>query len=513
MNKSINLKSFIEVYENHNKDLINSYLKLINNSDDSEISMEEVKDLYSMLKLNDITTILELGQQNGYFLNYTIKTGIREQFDVLRFSEDSVLNIELKSQLPKNEYEDIRNQLIRHKFILNTLNKSNVFCCTYVKSENKLYFLNAENELTLISYNDLSQIIEHNYLKRLELLDVNLSHLIISPYSQPNDFVAHNYFLTNEQLHVRNKILASEQNKFALIGGPGTGKTMVLFDMARKYVNQGKKVLILFSAMMNDAEIISNILKIDIRSIRDFNKIIFNDYDIILVDEAQRLWQGNYEYLIQLSNHKVIFSVDHKQTLHPEEKRINIEQQLIDNPNVIKKKLKDKIRTDPAMSSFIQKLLNLRARKIQVYDYKKVQVIYFDNKHSARDYIEYMYKNENYISIELTEYITKSFGNKKRTMIYSESETAHSVIGREYDNVLVPLDKHFYYLSEGTEAGKLASNYDDSSYYPYNEDSCIFEALTRVKENLLIVVIDNPVLYKVIQEILTWKLDTEKVLT
>ena len=61
--------------------------------------------------------------------------------------------------------------------------------------------------------------------------------------------------------------------------------------------------------------------------------------------------------------------------------------------------------------------------------------------------------------------------------------------------------------SKGEDRGKLVSDYDKTDYYPYIEGSCIFEALTRVKENLLIVVISNPSLYKTIQEILTWKAD------
>ena len=184
---------------------------------------------------------------------------------------------------------------------------------------------------------------------------------------------------------------------------------------------------------------------------------------------------------------------------------MNIENKLLKNHSVSCHELKDKIRTDPAMSSFIQKFLNLKAKKINPFDYKKVRVVYLNNTDSAVEFIRYMKNMENYTSIEFTEYITKQMGNVKRKMIYRGSKSVHSVVGKEYSNVLVPLDSSFYY----DKSGKLSS--DNGQYYPYDESRSIFEALTRVKENLLLVVINNEKLYKKIQEIITWKQDTENM--
>lgn len=68
---------------------------------------------------------------------------------------------------------------------------------------------------------------------------------------------------------------------------------------------------------------------------------------------------------------------------------------------------------------------------------------------------------------------------------------------------MVPIDERFEYH----ENARLISKYSD--YYPYNETKCIFEALTRVKKELLLVIIENPQLFKIIQEILTRKNDKE----
>lgn len=140
MSHSCTLDSFISMYNSKNPDFRDSFLKLINNSEKSSISKEEVNDFFSLLINKKLLDSLNIEQSKGYYFNYTIQTGIREQFDILRFSLDKVLNIELKSQLPAKGLDQIKNQLVRHKFVLSTLNKK-IVCCTYVTTENKLYLL------------------------------------------------------------------------------------------------------------------------------------------------------------------------------------------------------------------------------------------------------------------------------------------------------------------------------------------------------------------------------------
>ncbi|EGO7948477.1 hypothetical protein FEW58_002703, partial [Enterococcus faecalis] len=123
MSHSCTLDSFISMYNSNNADFKKSFLKLINNSEENKITEDEVSDFSNLLMKNNLLNVINMEQSKGYFFNYTIKSGIREQFDVLRFSNDKVLNIELKSQLPSKGLEQIKNQLIRHKFVLSTLDK------------------------------------------------------------------------------------------------------------------------------------------------------------------------------------------------------------------------------------------------------------------------------------------------------------------------------------------------------------------------------------------------------
>ncbi len=503
MSKAVNLDSFVQIIDSGNKTLLKSFLKLEDNGfsyvRDSGMSQTEIDDFFLLSK--HLIERTDFGQKNGYFIGYVVNTGMREEFDILRFSNDTILNIELKHDLPSGGYEDVHDQLIRHRFLLSILNKKTVLC-TFINSSNKLLLLKEDNTLVEISFDNLANMIPDDYILKNELENINLSKLIISPYSQPNQFANHQYFLTDEQKEVRKDILNDNQyNKFGLIGGPGTGKSMVLVDLAKEYQRLGWNVLVIFCASLPNFNEISTALGINILPIRNLTENILDTHNIILVDEAQRLYKHQYEQLMNLSNKKVLFSVDHQQTLHPEEKTLYIENQLKSSSDVKTKELKKKVRTDLAMSSFIQKFLNLKAKGVQPFDYDNVNAVYFENKSDAATYIEYMCRKESYVSIELTEYLTKTGNNLKRPKICTSSETSHSVIGKEYDNVLVPLDKYFEY----DEDAKLVSTYNE--YYPYYEDSCIFEALTRVKNKLLLVIIDNPNLYITIQEILTWKND------
>lgn len=84
------------------------------------------------------------------------------------------------------------------------------------------------------------------------------------------------------------------------------------------------------------------------------------------------------------------------------------------------------------------------------------------------------------------------------------SENGFTVIGREYDNVLIPIDERIHY----NEDARLIA--ETNEYYPYIEIKNLFEGITRVKQNLLFVVINNPDMFKIIQKIITWYEDTKR---
>jgi len=502
--KTINLKSFVEIMHTGNEELKKSFVNLGNVDYSNKLSkrfeneLPELENFACQMMNNEKITFEKL---NGYILNYVVNVGIREQFDVLRFSSDLSVNIELKRELPDGGFDAVKNQLIRHKYLLELTGKSSVVC-TFISVTNKIYLLNASNKLEEISLCELIEKIPLSYSLSNELDKTDLSQLILSPYSQSDKFLKHQYFLTDAQLSIRNKILRDKNDRFfAIVGGPGTGKSLVMIDLAKKYQKKGKKVVLLFCSALSESDELSENLKVRILPIKRFSELVLDDYDVVLVDEAQRLYKTQYEDVVALKKLIVIFSVDHQQVLHAAERELAVEERVKKDTKIIVSDLKEKVRTDEHMNSFIKKFIDLRSKGVQPFDYEKVNVIYFDDKTDARDYISKMCSAENFVSIELTEYRTKTTGRLKRKHVFEGSKSVHSVIGKEYDKVIVPIDEYFKY----DEHGKLSSNYAD--YYPYFQSRSIFEALTRVKNNLLLVVVNNPKMYCKIQEILTWKND------
>ena len=283
-----------------------------------------------------------------------------------------------------------------------------------------------------------------------ELLSIDQSSLVISPYSQPKEFNKHKYFLTSEQNQRKNDILKTNLKKVCIAGGPGTGKSLLLMDLAREYILKENKVLIVFCALIPEYKSLSNELGITIVPVKEISIDNLKPYDVILIDEAQRLYEKQFEQLLNLDKKMIVFSTDHQQTLHRAEKALNVEEKLSKRSDVLYIRLKNKIRANIFMASFISKFLDIKTSKAQPYDYDKVQVVYFSNKDNAKLYIEKKCSEEYYVSIELTEYTTKSTRSLKRIMVYANSKSTHNVIGREYENVLVVLDKYFNILKRGS---------------------------------------------------------------
>ena len=82
---------------------------------------------------------------------------------------------------------------------------------------------------------------------------------------------------------------------------------------------------------------------------------------------------------------------------------------------------------------------------------------------------------------------TGNYGNlcEMHRLNFAKSNTAHQVIGQEFENVITILDKNFYY----DENERLWAN--KVTYNPYSLRKMFFQQITRAINKLEIVVIEN----------------------
>lgn len=228
----------------------------------------------------------------------------------------------------------------------------------------------------------------------------------------------------------------SEHMFISITGSAGTGKTLLLYDIAKTFCDK-EKVCVIHCGFLSDGhnylnKHISNIEILPIRLID--NNTDFTKFKYIFLDETQRIYENQFNIIINAvkeNNLICVFSYDPIQTLSKSEKNTDIDSKIaLLSPLAFR--LTDKIRTNKELSSFILTLFNLN-RKDNSYEYNNVDIIYASNKKEAIKLIGY-FKNQDYTFINFTSssYYPTSFD------IYGGGDyNTHKVIGQEFDKVLM----------------------------------------------------------------------------
>lgn len=173
-------------------------------------------------------------------------------------------------------------------------------------------------------------VIEQNTV-HIEDLDTlfDPAHFLVSPFNATADFMSDHYFLTPQQENIERELDSllndSTSNIISIEGDAGTGKSLLLYDYAKKLISRNEQTLIVHIAKLNKGHM--NLMqehRFSICEIKDFMKIIdnLNNFDVIMIDEAQRLKNSQLNKIIEyVSSHKIncIFGYDEKQKLSQRE--------------------------------------------------------------------------------------------------------------------------------------------------------------------------------------------------
>lgn len=447
-----------------------------------DISDSEVSDL-TVLIVNMYEVLKFVNIYDCFYIGYKIQH-ISKEFDLLRFGEDYVINIELKR---KSTIEKITKQLQRNKYYLNHINKLvHNFC--FVVETNTLYKLDTNGTVVVADFQLLIQLLAHQNVLEINTPDnlFNPSDYLVSPFNSTDKFVNNQYFLTGQQEDIRTRVLAkinSAAPTFTSISGSaGTGKTLLTYDIV-KLCSQAKRTLIVHCGKLNQGHMRLiqsgwNIIAIKYLAQNDLANI-----DLVVIDEAQRIYKNQLHKLIadaKATNTHCIFSYDIQQTLHHSEKRMNIDQEIDAIGEALKFKLSEKIRTNKEIASFIKLLFNNQRKDVVFTNCGNVDFEFFTDYANVKNYVNFIGNS----GWEVLKWTPSRFDNEHHES-YADfaSKNSHEVIGQEFDNVAVVIDEYFTYDVDGRLVYRSRTYYDSVKM--------LFQNITRTRKKLKLVIIGN----------------------
>ena len=448
--------------------------------------LEDINILCNLMKKSSS----ELQIFENYYVGYQIPQ-IGKEFDLLKIGSNAVVNIELKHEEIKED--KIVKQLQRNYYYLSAI-RDKVYCYIFIASKQQFYYYNNQSKSIVdITIKKMLDIIANmdDVNKHLDQLFVPTRYLV-SPFNNTIEFLNEQYFLTDHQEGIKKRIITNiDKHKiFSISGSAGTGKTLLTYDIARTLIRENYKVIVVHCALINDGVHKLNDNGMNIVSIKDFNSLLKNNnvkYDVVIFDEAQRIGNEIDDIFEQLSESILIFSHDVRQRLN---KKNNAEEVVgkIKQKAKIRSELTNKIRHNKELYSFIRKLFDfnkLKGDNLTGQDYKNISIFYTEDIQEAGRYIDYLESNDwKYI------YLSTSLSTEANldAIRFNSKTSAHQAIGQEYDRVVVAITQDFYY----TQDNKL--QYKAASHYPPIET--LFQAITRTKKELTIVIINNKSVYQ-----------------
>src|SRR5699024_5099475 len=162
----------------------------------------------------------------------------------------------------------------------------------------------------------------------------------------------------------------------------------------------------------------------------------------------------------------------------------------------IKYGLKEKVRTNKEMATFIKYLFNMnRIDSDKQYNFKEnIFVTYFENMELAKEYAKVLGQDGwQFINF------TNSLHNRDpfdHSIIDHENLNAHRVVGQEFEKVSIIIDNNFFYRD-----GRIIGT--NRSYY--HSSKMLFQMLTRTKKKLHLILVNNEDFMRSISTILEGK--------
>ena len=310
-----------------------------------------------------------------------------KEFDLLQIKGDQIVNIELKRN---RSDEAVRKQLLQNRYYLSVQGKM-IQSYTYISSQERLVRLNNHDHIVEADWDQLCLALQRqskDYEGDIEDL-FQAEMYLFSPVTEPERFLNKEYFLTSQQKDIERRILDKirkvKYGYFWFSGLPGTGKTLLLYDIAMKLSVHQKVCMIHCGETGKEWKILHDrLLRIAFLSDSQLEECPdFKEYSAILVDEAHLLTEEKLHVILELSEkHPVIFSSDDEDMISDEEMDRTMIREIEHLPDIQSFHLTNRIRTNAELSSFIQNMMHLPEKRTVRY-YPHIQVVYANDEEEA----------------------------------------------------------------------------------------------------------------------------------
>lgn len=472
-----------------NETLSECYIRYICGIDEEhQYRHQEILDIKCLIE----NVSVESGNTDDFIYGYIVPQ-LNKEFDLLKITESVCLNIELKRE--KVSDEKLKRQLLQNLHYLKLVNKQVLRSFIFISSTKSVYTLNDESNLIRVTLQDLSNAI--NTAGASEYIDLDTifkpGNILVSPLNSTDRFLEGDYLLTENQENIKKVILeyvcTNTQGRFAgITGGPGTGKTLLIYDIARELSNS-RKVLVVHSGILCEGHnnLNATLKNIKIISAKELKFREIKDVDIVIVDEAHRLYTeslNKIERWVKKSKTTCIFSYDEGQTLSSSEIRRRTAE-TIDNlcvENIYK--LTNKIRTNKELALFIVCLCDLSKYR-EEYSFPNVTIVYEpETKKAIKRAKQFEKQGYTYISF------TPSLYNHQLDYQRSQHNT-HNVIGQEFEGVCMILDYNWDYQNNRL----IAQEHPNPDYL---FEKLLYQGLTRVRSKLALIICSESVLTNIL---------------
>ena len=486
-NKLVSLNDMVKLHTNEK--LSEPYIRyLCGLTYEQQYRHQEILDIRTLLQNIAVgPTKLE-----GFIYGYTVSQ-LNKEFDLLKITESSCLNIELKSDTVSEER--IARQLIQNLHYLKLLNKQRLLSYLYISSTNTIYSLDGANNLIAVSMNELTATI--NSLRHAESIDLDSiflpRNILVSPLNSIERFLSEDYLLTEHQENIKKTVLehiaTNTQGQFAgITGGPGTGKTLLIYDIARE-LSKTKTVLMVHSGILcaGHHELNNRLANVKIISAKELRLREIRDVDIVVVDEAHRLYTESLEKVerwVKRAKTICLFSYDAGQTLSNSENRRHTAESIDALCANHIYKLTNKIRTNKELALFIACLRDFSKCRPE-YSFPNVKIIYEPDQAKAPMLAKKL-------SVEGYTYISFTPSLYNHMLDYQSSEhNTHNVIGQEFEGVCMILDNNWYY-----QGSKLMACQHPNPDYLFEQ--LLYQGLTRVRSKLALIICSERILANIL---------------